>query len=90
MRRGEYTISTENKRLDIRRIHDFVSNQSYWGTRPRDRDCAARSRQFFKLRALQNNHLIGFARVVTDYATFAWIADVFVLRNTAVKVSVNG
>jgi GNAT superfamily N-acetyltransferase len=27
----------------------------------------------------KNNQLIGFARVVTDYATFAWIADVFVL-----------
>ena len=29
--RGEYTISTDNARLDISTIHDFISNQSYWG-----------------------------------------------------------
>src|SRR6185503_11309514 len=28
---GEYTISTNNSRLDIPIIHDFISNQSYWG-----------------------------------------------------------
>ncbi len=28
--RGEYTISTDNNRLDIHTIHDFIANQSYW------------------------------------------------------------
>jgi GNAT superfamily N-acetyltransferase len=77
--RGKYTISTDNNRLDIHTIHDFVANQSYW----------ARGRSIETMqRALDNslnfglykqNLQIGFARVVTDYATFAWIADVFVL-----------
>lgn len=77
--RGEYTISSDNNRLDIHTIHDFVANQSYW----------ARGRSIETMqRALDNslnfglykqNLQIGFARVVTDYATFAWIADVFVL-----------
>ena len=30
-RRGEYLISTDNERLDLSVIHDFISNQSYWG-----------------------------------------------------------
>ena len=77
--RGEYTISTDNDRLDIRVIHDFISNQSYWGQ--------GRALEVVQ-RALDNslnfgiyldNKLIGFGRVVTDYATFAWIADVFVV-----------
>jgi GNAT superfamily N-acetyltransferase len=77
--RGEYTISTNNNRLDIHTIHDFVANQSYWAQ--------GRSIETMQ-RALDNslnfglykqNLQIGFARVVTDYATFAWIADVFVL-----------
>ena len=77
--RGEYTISTENKRLDIQRIHDFVSNQSYWAQgRPIETVQRALDNSL-NFGLYKNNQLIGFARVVTDYATFAWIADVFVL-----------
>jgi GNAT superfamily N-acetyltransferase len=77
--RGEYTISTDNKRLDIRRIHDFVSNQSYWAQgRPIETVQRALDNSL-NFGLYKNNQLIGFARVVTDYATFAWIADVFVL-----------
>ena len=76
---GEYTISTDSARLDIRTVHDFISNQSYWGQ--------GRALEVVQ-RALDNSlnfglyhakHQVGFARVVTDYATFAWVADVFVL-----------
>ncbi|MGH9932094.1 MAG: GNAT family N-acetyltransferase [Pyrinomonadaceae bacterium] len=77
--RGDYLISTDPSRLDVELIHDFISNQSYWGQ--------GRALEVMQ-RALDNslnfglyNHTqqVGFARVVTDYATFAWIADVFVL-----------
>lgn len=77
--RGEYAISTNDNRLDIPVIHDFISNQSYW----------AQGRTIETVQRALNNSLnfglycdkrqVGFARVVTDYATFAWIADVFVL-----------
>lgn len=77
--RGEYTISTDSKRLDISVIHDFISNHSYW----------AQGRTFETVQRALDNSLnfgvylgaaqVGFARVVTDYATFAWVADVFVL-----------
>ena len=78
-RRGEYTISTDNKRLDIGGIHDFVSNQSYWAQgRPIETVQRALDNSL-NFGLYKNNQLIGFARVVTDYATFAWIADVFVL-----------
>ena len=77
--RGEYSISTDRNRLDIRVIHDFISNQSYWA-QGRPLETVQRSLDNslnFGLHA--NDRQIGFARVVTDYATFAWIADVFVL-----------
>ena len=77
--RGEYTISTENKRLDIRRIHDFVSNQSYWAQGRTIETVQRALDNSLNFGLYKNNQLIGFARVVTDYATFAWIADVFVL-----------
>jgi GNAT superfamily N-acetyltransferase len=77
--RGVYSISTDKDRLNVKLVHDFLSNTSYW----------AKDRSFeIVRRSLENSHnfglykddlQIGFARVVTDYATFAWLADVFIL-----------
>ena len=78
-RRGDYTISTDPARLNVEAVHEFLSTQSYW----------ARGRDFETVRRAVENSLpfgvyregrqVGFARVVTDYATFAWLADVYVL-----------
>jgi len=77
--RGEYTISTDNNRLNIRIIHNFISNQSYWAEgRPIETMQRALDNSL-NFGLYKNSQQIGFARVVTDYATFAWIADVFVL-----------
>jgi GNAT superfamily N-acetyltransferase len=77
--RGNFTISTDPKRLDLEVIHRFLST-SYWA--------AGRSRETIEQSVIhslpfglyQGKEQIGFARVITDYATFAWIADVFVLE----------
>lgn len=77
--RGEYTISTDNNRLDIGIIHDFIAKQSYWAQgRPIETVQRALDNSL-NFGLYKNDQQIGFARVVTDYATFAWIADVFVL-----------
>ena len=76
--RGDYVISTDNDRLDVPFIHEFLSNQAYWA-RGRDLDIVKRSLQHsLNFGLFTGNQQIGFARVVTDYATFAWLADVFV------------
>ncbi len=79
--RGDYTISTDNSRLDLRVIHDFISNQSYWGQGRAIEVVERALNNSFNFGVYHNNQLIGFARVVTDYATFAWVADVFVLTD---------
>jgi GNAT superfamily N-acetyltransferase len=77
--RGEYAISTDDKRLDIPLIHDFVANQSYWG-QGRSLEVVQRAlRNSLNFGLYKGEKQVGFARVVTDYATFAWVADVFVL-----------
>lgn len=77
--RGEYLISTDRDRLDLAFIHYFLSNDSYWA-RGRDFELVKRSiSNSFNFGLYKGNQQIGFARVVTDYATFAWLADVFVL-----------
>ena len=78
--KGEFEISTDRQRLDREMIHDFLSHQSYWA-QGRSLEvvnrCIEHSLSFGIYRGTQQ---IGFARVVTDYATFAWLADVFVLE----------
>lgn len=77
--RGEYLISADTDRLDSVFIHNFLSNESYWA-RGRDFELVRRSiSNSFNFGLYKGREQIGFARVVTDYATFAWLADVFVL-----------
>jgi len=78
-RRGEFTISTDPDRLDIGMIHDYLSNASYWGM-GRPIEIVRRSiENSLSFGVYRNTTQVGFARVVTDYATFAWLADVFIL-----------
>lgn len=74
-------ISTEKKLLNIPMIHQYLSERSYW----------AKGRSLEAVRKSIENSLcfgvydddgkqLGFARVVTDYAVFGWLMDVFVLE----------
>jgi GNAT superfamily N-acetyltransferase len=77
--RGDYVISTDKHRLDVQFIHDFLSNRAYWA-RGRSLDVVKRSIDHsLNFGVYKDNQQIGFARVVTDFATFAWLADVFVI-----------
>jgi GNAT superfamily N-acetyltransferase len=74
-----YEISTDRARLDIALIHRFLSEEAYWA-KGRDRATVERSiENSMPFGAYLDGRQVGFARVVTDYATFAWLADVFVL-----------
>jgi GNAT superfamily N-acetyltransferase len=78
-RNGDFELSTDPARLDRALIHRFLSEQSYWAPGvPRavvDRSIE-HSLCFGVYRAETQ---VAFARVVTDRATFAYLADVFVL-----------
>lgn len=74
-----FIVSTDKTRLDINTIHDYLSNHSYWaGGVPLDTvKRAIENSVCFGL--YEEDKLIGFARVITDKATFAYLGDVFVL-----------
>jgi len=77
--RDDYEISTDPSRLNLELIHDFLSNHTYWAT-GRVKDVVQRSiENSLPFGIYHGPAQVGFGRVVTDYATFAWIADVFVL-----------
>jgi GNAT superfamily N-acetyltransferase len=74
-----YEISTDRARLDIPRIHRFLSTEAYWAPGvPLDvvERSIANSVCFGVYAA--DGEQVGFARVVTDRATFAWLADVYI------------
>jgi GNAT superfamily N-acetyltransferase len=76
--RGEYSVSTDPQRLELAVVHRFLSN-SYWSQGlPLDvlKRAIAGSLCFG---LYQGNAQVGFARVITDRATFAYLCDVFVL-----------
>jgi GNAT superfamily N-acetyltransferase len=78
--RGEYVISTDPARLDIESVHRFLSDQAYWSPGvPLDivRRALAGSVVFGLFHGTDQ---IGLARVVSDRATFAWLCDVYVLK----------
>ena len=75
----EYTISDDRARLDIKVIHEFLSTESYWATGRSVEKVQRSIDNSLAFGVYRGEEQIGFARVVTDYATFAWLADVFVL-----------
>jgi len=79
-RRGEFTVSTDRNRIDLDVVHGFLT-ECYWA-QGIPRDVVARSIENSLCFGLYTEgKQVGFARVITDYATFAYIGDVFVLES---------
>lgn len=76
---GGYELSADKTRLQLDVIHNFLSNHSYWSKKI--------SRELVQ-KAMENSYCVGvykdgrqvaYARFITDYATFGYLSDVFVL-----------
>ena len=80
-RKGDYLISTDPARLNLPLIHDFISTQSYWGQGRKMETVQRALNNSLNFCLYKHDEQIGFARVVTDYCTFAWLADVFVVES---------
>ncbi len=80
-RQGEFIISTDPARLDLAAIHDYLSNYSYWvpGIPFSQVELAAEHSLNFGM--YYQGRQIGYARVLTDYARFVYLMDVFVLED---------
>jgi GNAT superfamily N-acetyltransferase len=80
MTNPQIEISTDRSRLDLQVIFRYLSEESYWA-KGRKYDVFARSLEnSLCFGAYREGELVGFGRVVTDYAVFAWLMDVFVLE----------
>ena len=78
-RRGEFLLSTDRSRLDLDVIHHFLTN-CYWA-KGIPRDVVARSIEHSLCFGVYDGTgvQIGFARIISDFATIAYLGDVFLL-----------
>ena len=79
-RRGEFLISTSRDRLDLDVIHSFLTN-CYWA-KGIPREVVVRSIEHALCFGIydRSGAQVGFARVISDFATIAYVGDVFVLE----------
>ncbi|GLW70333.1 N-acetyltransferase [Kitasatospora phosalacinea] len=75
-----YRVSTDPDRLDRAAVHRWLSEDAYWALgRPREKQERAIDNSLnFGLYEEGSGAQVGYARVVTDRATFAWLCDVFI------------
>jgi len=78
---SDFYISTDKSRLDANMIHRFLSEDSYWA-KGRSLEIVQKSIENSLCFGLydETGRQLGFARVVTDYAVFGWLMDVFMLE----------
>ena len=80
-RRSDFVVSTDRERLDLDVIHGFLTT-AYWA-KGVPRETVARAIEHslcFGVYTVSGSQ-VGFARVISDFATFAYLADVFILES---------
>ena len=77
MNGSEIVISTDKKQLDIDYIHNFLVT-SYWSAGIPKQAVEKSIQNSFCFGIYEARKQIGFARVITDFTTFAFLADVFI------------
>lgn len=76
-KRDQFTISNDPSRLDVDEISRFLS-RSYWADKREPTAIDKSIQNSLNFGVYDGEKLIGFARVVTDCATFAYLCDVFI------------
>lgn len=77
-RRGDCLVSTDPARLDVDVIHGFLHDRAYWSAGIPREVLKRAIDQSLCFGVYQGDRQVGFARVITDQATFAYLCDVFI------------
>jgi N-acetylglutamate synthase-like GNAT family acetyltransferase len=77
----DFTITTDKSKMDIVAIHDFLSKYSGWSDNiPFDRVKTSIDNSL-NFGLFHNDKQIGFARIISDFSTIAYLGDIYVLDN---------
>lgn len=78
---NNYTISTNPALIQVEVVHQYLSQESYWAKNIPLAVVEKSIEGSLCFGVYENGHQIGFARLITDKATFAYLADVFILAD---------
>ena len=76
---GDYQITTNRDEMDVTVIHNFLSNQSHWAKGIPVETVRKSIENSLNFGLFYGQQQVGYARVITDYATIAYLGDVFIL-----------
>ena len=76
-----YSISTDKLLLNFKFIHDFLNKESYWAKGIDEKKLQKAIENSICFGVYHHKEQIGFARVITDQSTFAYLADVFIIQS---------
>ncbi|MEN9610312.1 MAG: hypothetical protein RLZZ628_1126 [Bacteroidota bacterium] len=79
LKKGDFQLTTDATQMNLTVIHDFLANQSYWAKNIPFEIVKKAVENSLNFGLFQGEIQVGYARVITDYATMAYLADVFVL-----------
>ncbi len=77
-KKNDYLISTDKSKIDVNAVHHFLS-RSYWAEGIPIETVKRSITNSLCFGVYHNEETVGFARVISDFATFAYLADVFIL-----------
>ncbi|MBG6132867.1 GNAT superfamily N-acetyltransferase [Aquimarina sp. EL_43] len=75
-----YSISTDKNKLDVLLIYNFLTNESGWSDGISYDVVKVSIENSLNFGLYHNEKQIGFARVISDYATIAYLGDIFILK----------
>lgn len=74
----EYTITTDKNLMKVHDVHKWLSERSYWVKDITFEKVKMAFDNSYSIGTLYGNNQIGYGRLITDYSSFAYLADVYV------------
>ena len=77
--KGNYSISTDKSKLDVLSIHRFLANETDWAKGIPINTLKKSIENSLNFGVYYKNEQIGFARIISDFSTIAYLGDVYIL-----------
>jgi len=78
--RDNYLITTDKARLDLHAVHQYLSKESYWSRGIPFETVKKAAQHSLTFIVLCGEEQVGYARIISDYSTFAYLGDVYILE----------
>ena len=78
--KDQFSISTDKSKLDVDSVHDFLSTKAYWCLNIPKEKVQVAIENSLCFGVYEEEKQVGFARIITDFSTIAYLGDVYVLE----------